>query len=43
VPVVVSIVDTAERIESFVASLEDLDLHGLMVRQPVEIITCGRS
>jgi PII-like signaling protein len=38
VPVVVTIVERPNRIDAFLASLEDIDLDGLMVRQPVEIV-----
>lgn len=38
IPVVVTIVDSASRIDSFLASLGDLDLHGLVTREPAEVI-----
>lgn len=38
VPVVVVVIDTPTRIESFVASLDDMHLEGLVVRQPVEVV-----
>lgn len=38
VPVVVIVIDTPSRIESFVSSLEDMHLEGLVVRQPVEVV-----
>lgn len=38
VPVVVVVIDTPSRIESFATSLDDMHLAGLVVRQPVEVI-----
>jgi PII-like signaling protein len=38
VPVVVVIVDTPERIEAFLPTVDELVADGLMVRQPVDMI-----
>jgi PII-like signaling protein len=38
VPVVITIVDTSERIQAFLAEVEDLVPRGLIVRQPVEVV-----
>lgn len=44
VPVVVVIVDRPERIAQFLATLDDLAVHGLtMVREPVEMIVYRRE
>ncbi len=37
-PVKVEIVDTPERIDEFVASLADLEINGLVVREPVTVV-----
>ena len=37
-PVKVEIVDTPERIDEFVASLADLEINGLVVREPVTVL-----
>ena len=37
-PVVVVIVDTPERIDGFLPEVEPLVRHGLVVRQPVEVV-----
>ena len=39
VPVVVIIVDTPSRIESFASSIEDMALRGLVVRRAVEVVS----
>jgi len=38
VPVVITIIDTPERIDAFVPEIEHLMPHGLLVRQPVEVV-----
>lgn len=38
IPVVVVVIDTPSKIGSFVASLDDLHLEGLVVRQRVEVL-----
>jgi len=38
VPVVVIVIDTPTRIDSFLASLDDMHLECLVVRQPVEVV-----
>jgi uncharacterized protein len=42
-PVVVVIVDQAARIEEFAAYLDELIVGGLVLRQPVEVVTCSRG
>lgn len=37
-PVVIVIVDTTERIDSFLASLDDLIVEGLVVREQVDVV-----
>lgn len=38
VPVTITVVDTAERIDVLVSELEPLLSHGMVVRQPVEVV-----
>lgn len=37
VPVVVTVVETPERIDAFLTQIQDLATNGLMLRQPVEV------
>lgn len=43
VPVVVTIVDTTERVDRFLAEVEHLMARGLIVRQPVEVVIHRRG
>lgn len=40
-PVAVMIVDTDERIRAFLPKLEDLEIEGLVILEPVEVIWCA--
>ncbi len=40
-PVKIEIVDAPERIDEFVASLADLEVNGLVVREPVTLVRLG--
>jgi uncharacterized protein len=42
-PVMVQIIDTPERIDAFLPHLVDLEVPGLVIREPVTVVDLGRA